>query len=65
MMKRGDGHFRIAWNQLIGATGRMEVSIRKYNNKDYNDVKRYYDKDTTPKAPAQSTPRPAYTQGAF
>lgn len=68
MMKRGDGHFKIAWNQLIGATGRMQVNIRKYNGKDYNDVKRFYDKEAAPKnteQPAQSAQRPAYTQGAF
>lgn len=68
MMQRGDGHFRIAWNQLIGATGRMQVSVRKYNGKDYNDVKRFYDKTAAPKtSQPQSQPaqRPAYTQGAF
>lgn len=64
MMERGDGHFKIAWNQLIGATGRMQVSVRKYNNKDYNDVKRFYDKGT-PNPIAQTEQRPSYTQGAF
>lgn len=47
-MKRGDGHFRIAWNQLIGATGRMQVSVREYNGKNYNDVKKFYDKEQEP-----------------
>ena len=65
MMQRGDGHFRIAWNQLIGATGRMQVSVRKYNGKDYNDMKRFYDKTAAPKNTDQPAQRPAYTQGAF
>ena len=57
-MKRGDGHFRIAWNQLIGATGRMQVSIREYNGKNYNDVKKFYDKE-----PAQK--EKTWSKGAF
>lgn len=57
-MKRGDGHFRIAWNQLIGATGRMQVSIREYNGKNYNDVKKLYDKEPVQK-------EKTWSKGAF
>lgn len=67
-MHRGDGTFRINWSGLIGSTGRMEVKIRQYNGKDYNEVKRFYDKDDTPQQNAQKavkTQRPTYTQGAF
>lgn len=59
MMKRGDGEFKIAWSQLVGSTGRMKISVRKYNDKEYNDVKRFYDKEE----PAQ--PKTTYRQGAF
>lgn len=62
MMKRGDGHFKINWNQLIGATGRMQVSTRKYKEREYNEVKKFYDKESAPAAPAQT---PQWTKGAF
>ena len=64
MMKRGDGHFRIKWNQLIGATGRMQVSVRPYKGKDYNDIKKFYDK-AVPQPQGSEAQRPTYTQGAF
>lgn len=70
MMTRGDGTFHIKWNQLVGATGRMQVSIRSYKGKDYNEVKKFYDK--TPQAQpvpqhvqGSEAQRPTYTQGAF
>lgn len=61
MMHRGDGQFKINWSQVVGSTGRMRVSVRKYNNRDYNDVKKFYDKDK--QEPAQ--PKATYRQGAF
>ena len=56
--KRGDGKFSIRWNELIGATGRFQLGIHKYKDNEYNQVKKFYDKE--PAAGGVT-----YQQGAF
>lgn len=62
--KRGDGKFKVRWNEVIGATGRFRLSIRKYNDKEYNQVKKFYDKEVT-SAPDAGQASGSYTMGAF
>jgi hypothetical protein len=34
---------RMNWNSVVGAKGRAKVGIRKYEGKEYNEIKRFYD----------------------
>ncbi|HBI61688.1 MAG TPA: DUF669 domain-containing protein [Lachnospiraceae bacterium] len=42
--KKGEA-LRMNWNMVPGATGRLKLSIRTYNEKDYNNIKQFYPKD--------------------
>jgi hypothetical protein len=35
--------FQMNWNAIIGARGRARVGIREYNDKKYNEIKRFYE----------------------
>lgn len=54
--KKRNEPLKMNWNQVIGATGRAKIGIRKYEDKDYNEVKRFYDKEQGASS---------YTMGAF
>lgn len=56
--RRGDGTFKVRWNEIIGATGRFQLAPREYKDKMYNNIVKFYDKNDQAAAPA-------YTQGAF
>lgn len=57
LKKKGD-KFKMAWNSVIGKTGKLKMGRRKGNTGDneFNDVKKFYYKD-----PGAKT----YTPGAF
>lgn len=37
------------WNKVIGGKGRCKIGVRKYNDKEYNEVKSFLDPEDTPK----------------
>ena len=57
LKKKGD-KFKMAWNSVIGKTGKLKMGKRKGNSGDveFNDVKKFYYKDPDAKT---------YTPGAF
>ena len=61
------GQIRMNWNAVIGSSGRCTVGTKTYNDKKYNEVKKYLPKSggvapTVPGygAPAGYAPQPAY-----
>jgi hypothetical protein len=40
--KKGE-KLQMNWNAIIGARGRAHVGIREYNDKKYNEIKRFYE----------------------
>jgi hypothetical protein len=40
--KKGE-KLQMNWNAVIGARGRAHVGIREYNDKKYNEIKRFYE----------------------
>lgn len=49
---------KMDWNKVRGSKGRAKIGVRTYENKQYNEVKRFYD-------PAKAAPAKGYTPGAF
>lgn len=54
--KHGEA-LNLAWNQVVGRSGRCIVAHRDYNGKQYNDLKKFLD------PPAGAEPAPASDQG--
>lgn len=42
--KKGEA-LRMNWNMVPGSTGRVHVKPKEYNNKQYNDIKKFYPKE--------------------
>lgn len=40
--------YRMPWDRVTGATGKLELSNRSYNGKEYNDVKRFIVPEAAP-----------------
>ena len=36
-----NGRIKMDWSKVLGATGRLLISHRKYNGNDYNNIKRF------------------------
>ncbi len=36
------------WNKVVGSTGRARVGIRKWDGREFNEIKRFYDPDEAP-----------------
>jgi hypothetical protein len=54
LRKHGDP-LVLAWNQLVGRAGTLELGNRTHNEKVYNDVKKFLDPPEQSEAPAQET----------
>ncbi len=48
------------WNAVIGSGGRCRVGIRKYEGKDYNEIKKFYEPQEGP-----ADPKKGFTAGSF
>jgi hypothetical protein len=48
------------WNKVVGSGGRCRVGIRKYEGKDYNEIKKFYE---PPEGPQGS--QKGFTAGSF
>jgi hypothetical protein len=45
------------WNAVVGAKGRCKLGVRKYNDNEYNEVKKFYEPDgSAPATPAGFEP---------
>ena len=57
LKKKGEP-FKMAWNQIVGKTGKLRMGSRPGTNPDtkYNDIKKFYMKDPSAKG---------WTKGAF
>lgn len=58
--------FKMNWNKVVGATGACKVGTKTYNEKEYNEIKKFYDPEkdsvTVINSAAQQK---AYQPGAF
>ena len=48
------------WNKVVGSGGRCRVGIRKYEGKDYNEIKKFYEPQEGP-----ADPKKGFTAGSF
>lgn len=56
--KKGE-KIKMNWNQVIGSRGRAKVGIRKYEGKEYNEIKRFYEPEENPQ------PNKSFQAGRF
>ena len=42
------------WSKVPGATGRAKISVREYDGREFNEVKKFYPKDQAPAAGASA-----------
>jgi hypothetical protein len=47
LKKKGE-KLKMDWSKVPGATGRAKFEIRKYDGKEFNEVKSFYPKDSAP-----------------
>lgn len=59
LMEKG-GKLHMDWSHVIGASGRLELSNREYNNKKYNDVAKFLAPEDKPAGSAAG-----YKAGTF
>ena len=52
-LKRKGEPCRMAWNEIIGKTGKVKIAPREYNGNTYNDVKEFVINDNTPMPTSQ------------
>lgn len=45
--KKGE-QLKMNWNAVVGARGRAKVGIRKYEGKEYNEIKKFYEPEEKP-----------------
>lgn len=63
LKKKGE-KMKMNWAKVPGSTGRAKVGIREYKGKQYNEIKKFYEKEVS--APATtSAPAQGYTEGKF
>lgn len=55
-LKKHGEPFKMDWNQVIGCTGRAKVGVKTYNDKQYNEIKRFYD-------PSEQAPKKDWKKG--
>ena len=53
--KKKDEPLRMNWNLVPGARGRCKVGIKKYNDNEYNEIKKFYPSDPSYNQPAQQS----------
>lgn len=53
MRKKGE-RLRMNWNAVPGSRGRAKIGIRTYNDKQYNEIKKFYEPDEAASAPAHT-----------
>lgn len=58
-LKKHGERLKMDWGAVIGRTGHAKIGIRKYNDNEYNDIKRILE----PKAAEPQ--KTAYTEGTF
>lgn len=51
MRKKGE-RLRMNWSAVPGSRGRAKIGIRTYNDKQYNEIKKFYEPDEAASAPA-------------
>ena len=44
-MKKKSEPFRMAWNEIVGKSGKLKMGSRTYQGTDFNDIKKFYPKD--------------------
>lgn len=59
--KKGE-RLKMNWNTVVGSRGRCKVGIKTYNDKQYNEIKKFYEPAPSTSQP-QTAPQP--TQVAF
>lgn len=71
-LKKHGEPLKMDWPKVIGRTGKAKISVREYNGKQYNDVKRFLDPDAPVIAPVQQglyqeqqQAAPAFRSGVF
>ena len=60
-----DGRIKMDWTKVIGATGRLLISHRKYNGNDYNNIKQFIDPAKNNAAPQSNPQQGGYTPGKW
>jgi hypothetical protein len=53
--KKGERLGHMNWDALPGSTGRAKFGIRTYNGNEYNEVKRFFEKDGAQTSGAQTS----------
>ena len=51
--KKGE-RLRMNWNAVPGSRGRAKIGIRTYNDKQYNEIKKFDEPDEAASAPAHT-----------
>jgi len=51
--KKGE-KINMNWNNVIGSCGRAKIGIRKYEGKEYNEIKKFYEPEEGPQSANKS-----------
>lgn len=62
--KKHGEKLKMDWQSVVGSSGRAKIGVRKYNNREYNEVRSFiYADDVVPAAPAAGGK--TWTAGGF
>ena len=64
LRKKGEP-LRMPWNQVIGRRGRCKIGIRKYDGKEYNEIKKFYDPADQPVQGGNAPAAGGYSAGGI